>query len=312
MTEPEQVIELLLAIETETAAFYEGLAHRPGEPSELRALWLSLAEEERRHARWVRRLQGSVLAQRALASLPALPAPPLEAALEEIRGQRQRVERGTGSSADALAAAIAIETSEASRAWTGLVAAARHDHELAPFAPPPAAHLGQLALAARQLGMSDLAETVRGLATRIGSGGAGGGTVLIVDDDPDMVETCARILRSNGHACLTATGGRAALDLLRRQPLDLILADLRMPEMDGLTLLAHARRLAPQVPVVIFTAYGSMETARQARQAGAAAYLAKPFGVNELREVVTRALAAPAAREEVSGPAAGPGPMESS
>jgi CheY-like chemotaxis protein len=121
----------------------------------------------------------------------------------------------------------------------------------------------------------------------------GGRTVLIVDDDPDMTETCARILRSNGHECLTAAGGREALDLLRSRRLDLILADLRMPEMDGLTLLAHARRLAPQVPVVIITAYGSQETARRAREAGAAAYLAKPFGIGELQGVVARTLPGP-------------------
>jgi rubrerythrin len=63
MTDPERLIELLLEIETETAAFYEGLARRAGEPPELRALWLSLAEEERQHASWVRGLQGSRLAE---------------------------------------------------------------------------------------------------------------------------------------------------------------------------------------------------------------------------------------------------------
>jgi len=133
---------------------------------------------------------------------------------------------------------------------------------------------------------------------------AGRRTVLIVDDDPDVVETCARILRWIGHDCLTASGGREALDLLRRHRLDLILADFRMPEMDGLTLLASVRRLAPEVPVVIFTAYGSADAAHQAREAGAAAYLAKPFGAGELRDVVARILSKPPAREGFSGPAA--------
>jgi rubrerythrin len=123
MTDPERLIELLLEIETETAAFYEGLTRRAGELPELRALWLSLAEEERQHASWVRHLQGSLLAEEMLASLPAPPAAPLEAAVEEIRRQRERIERGSGSRADALAAAIALETSEASRALADLVAA---------------------------------------------------------------------------------------------------------------------------------------------------------------------------------------------
>jgi two-component system response regulator HydG len=75
-----------------------------------------------------------------------------------------------------------------------------------------------------------------------------------------------------------------------------------MPEMDGLALLANARRLAPGVPMIIVTVYASTDSARRAREAGAAAYLAKPFGVSELRNVVARALARPDAREELSRP----------
>ena len=125
-----------------------------------------------------------------------------------------------------------------------------------------------------------------------------------MDDDPDMLETYARILQHGGYDCLTATGGREALDLLRSRRLDLILADLRMPEMDGLTLLANARRIAPGVPTVIVTAYASADSARRAREAGAAAYLPKPFGVTELRDVVARTLAGRLAPEGFSGPPA--------
>ena len=256
-TELGQLLGLLLAIETETAAFYEGLAHRSVDPPELRALWLDLAEEERQHASWVRGLQGSLLAEGTLASLPALPAAPLAAALQEIRQHRQRIERGTGSNADALAAAIAIETSEASRALVDLVGAVPRGNEPGPFLPTPAGHLGKLAMAAERLGVPDLAEIVRTLAPRMEARLAGQRTVLIVDDDPDMLETCVRILRLSGHDSLTATGGEAALALLRGRLPDLILADLRMPGMDGLTLLARARQVAPHVPVVIVTGYGS-------------------------------------------------------
>jgi CheY-like chemotaxis protein len=308
MTEPERVIQLLLEIETETAAFYEGLARRPDEPPELRALWLSLAEEERQHASWVRRLQGSRLAEGVLASLPAPPDAPLEAALQEIRRQRVRIEHGAGSSVDALTAAVALETSEASRALADLIAALPHDRDPGPFLPAPAAHLGRLALAAERLGVPELAATVRGLASRMEPGQSGRRTVLIVDDDPDMLGTCARILQQGGYDCLTATGGREALDLLGSRRLDLILADLRMPEMDGLTLLANARRLAPGVPTVIVTAYASADSARRAREAGAAAYLAKPFGVGELRDVVARVLASPPGRGDVPGPPGHRGP----
>ena len=81
-----------------------------------------------------------------------------------------------------------------------------------------------------------------------------------------------------------------------------------MPEANGLTLLANARRLAPDVPVVIVTAYGSADSARQAREAGAAAYLAKPFSVSQLREVVARVLTGPPVREGFSGPPGNLGP----
>jgi CheY-like chemotaxis protein len=308
MTEPERVIVLLLEIETETAGFYEGLARRADEPPELRALWLSLAKEEHQHAAWVRRLQGSRLTAGVLASFSAPPMAALEAALGQIRRHREEIERGRGSSADALAVAIGLEASEASRALADIVAAIPSEHDPGPFLPAPAAHLGRLGLAANRLGLVELAETARALVPRTEAGWVSPRRVLIVDDDPDMVDTCARILRGSGHDCLTATSGLEALALLPSHRPDLILADLRMPEMDGLALLTQARRLAPEIPVIIVTAYGSMETARQAQEAGAAAYLTKPFGLSELRDVVTRVLSGSPARAGTSGPAAGVGP----
>jgi CheY-like chemotaxis protein len=143
-------------------------------------------------------------------------------------------------------------------------------------------------------------------------GQAGRHTILVVDDDRDMLETCARILRQGGYDCLTATAGSEALDLIRSRRLDLILADLRMPGMDGLTLLAYARQLAPGIPTIIVTAYASADSARRAREAGAAAYLAKPFGVRELRDIVARTLAGPPAREGLPGSPADPCPTGSS
>jgi CheY-like chemotaxis protein len=308
MTGAERVIQLLLEIETETASFYEALAQRADDPPALRALWLGLAEEERQHASWVRRLEGYQLVEGVLASLPGPPMAPLEAALDQIRRQRERIEHGRGSSADALAAAIALEASEASRALADLVAAIPPGRDPGPLLPTPTAHLGRLGLAAEQLGLVELAATVRDLVPRTEPGLASRRRLLIVDDDPDMVDTFARILRRSGHDCLTATSGRAALALLDGHRPDLILADLRMPEMDGLALLTHARRVTPQTPVIIVTAYGSLETARQAREAGAAGYLTKPFTVGELQGVVARLLASSPARAGWSGPAAGSGP----
>jgi len=86
-----------------------------------------------------------------------------------------------------------------------------------------------------------------------------------------------------------------------------MLADLRMPGMDGLTLLTRARQSAPHVPVVIVTGYGSAETAHQAREAGAAAFLSKPFSVGELRGLVARVLAGHGAEQGFSDPPSDPG-----
>jgi CheY-like chemotaxis protein len=310
MTEPERVIELLLAIETETAGFYDGLARRAGEPPELRALWMSLAEDERQHAAWVGRFRSSWFAEGVLASLPTPPALSLEAALDEIRRQRERIEHGA-SSEDALAAAIALETSEAGRALADLVAAVPSVLGSDAFRPVPTEHLEGLAAAAERMGLLDLAAQVRTLAPRMALALAGRRTILVVDDDPDMLETCVRILSLGGYECLTAAGGREALDILRSRRLDAIIADLRMPDMDGLALVANARRLAPGVPTVIVTAYASADSARRARAAGAAAYLAKPFGVSGLRDVVARVLSGPSTRDAFAGPETDAGPMAS-
>ena len=288
MSASERLVEVLIAIEIEAAEFYEALARRPGERPELRALWVDLAEDERQHVNWLRRLGGGALASERLTEVAA---PSLEAALADVRRHRQRLEHGGASDTDALAVAVALETSEASRALADLVSALSTRGHPFPSTHTQATHLERLAWAAEQFARPELARSVRGLLAWAGSGPVSRRTILVVDDDPDILETCARILQPSGHDCLTATHGAQALQVVRSRRLDLIVADLKMPDMDGLTLLANAHRFAPQIPVVIFTAYASAESARQARAAGAAAYLAKPFSVDQLREVVNRVLA---------------------
>jgi DNA-binding NtrC family response regulator len=114
--------------------------------------------------------------------------------------------------------------------------------------------------------------------------------ILIVDDEPDMVENCARILRRAGHRCLTATDPHRALALLESERPDLLLTDLKMPEVDGLALLRRARELDPALPVVMITAFATIETAVAAIKEGAFDYLPKSFTVDQLTVVVDRAL----------------------
>ena len=114
--------------------------------------------------------------------------------------------------------------------------------------------------------------------------------ILIVDDEPDMVENCQRILSRAGHRCLTVTDSREALKLLESERPDLLLTDLRMPGVDGMELLKSARQVDPQMPVIILTAFATIESAVLAVKAGAFDYLAKPFSADQLALSVERAL----------------------
>jgi two-component system, NtrC family, response regulator HydG len=114
--------------------------------------------------------------------------------------------------------------------------------------------------------------------------------VLIVDDEPDMVENCARILRPAGHECLTTTDARRGLVMLESEHPDLLITDLKMPGVDGMELLRRARELDPALPVIVITAFATVESAVAAVKEGAFDYLPKNFSVDQLRVAVDRAL----------------------
>jgi two-component system, NtrC family, response regulator HydG len=114
--------------------------------------------------------------------------------------------------------------------------------------------------------------------------------ILIVDDEPDMVENCARILGRSGHDCITTTDPRQAMDLLESDRPELLLTDLKMPEVDGMALLRRGRELDPTMPVVMITAFATIESAVAAIKQGAFDYLPKNFSVEQLRLAVDRAL----------------------
>ncbi|HEY8368049.1 MAG TPA: sigma-54 dependent transcriptional regulator [Thermodesulfobacteriota bacterium] len=116
------------------------------------------------------------------------------------------------------------------------------------------------------------------------------GRVLVIDDEADMVVNCQRLLERGGITCLTATDAEMGLKLLEDERPDVVLTDLRMPKVDGLGVLARARELDPEAVVLVITAHATVESAVAAVKAGAWDYIAKPFGVDELRLAVDRAL----------------------
>jgi DNA-binding NtrC family response regulator len=114
--------------------------------------------------------------------------------------------------------------------------------------------------------------------------------VLIVDDEPDMVENCVRILKPVGYECLTTTDAHRGLVMLESERPDLLLSDLKMPGVDGMELLHRAHELDPALPVIMITAFATVESAVAAVKEGAFDYLPKNFSVDQLRVAVDRAL----------------------
>ncbi len=113
--------------------------------------------------------------------------------------------------------------------------------------------------------------------------------VLIVDDEAAQREMAGGFLRKQGFGVALAGAGPEALDVLRREPVGLLLTDVRMPGMSGLDLVAEARRLNPELQVVVMTAYGSIESAVAAMKAGAYEYLTKPIHLEALLHLVRKA-----------------------
>ncbi len=113
--------------------------------------------------------------------------------------------------------------------------------------------------------------------------------VLVTDDETAIAEGLAEILRGLDYSVETAASGTEALEKQRARPFDLLITDLKMPKMDGITLLRQARENDPELVVIVITAHASWETAVEAMKAGAFDYLAKPFKIAQVRAIVERA-----------------------
>jgi two-component system response regulator HydG len=124
--------------------------------------------------------------------------------------------------------------------------------------------------------------------------------VLIVDDEIQLAETLADGLADRGYEAVAVATADQALARLRSEPFDALVADLRMPRVDGLTLLAAARQITPDLPVIVMTAYGAIDSAIESIRRGASHYLTKPFKTEELALFLDRVIDERRVRREVT------------
>ena len=133
--------------------------------------------------------------------------------------------------------------------------------------------------------------------------------VLLVDDEERFRTTLARMLTGEGLAVVALGSGREALKELQKQPFDVMLLDLRMPEMDGLTTLAEAKRLSPGTEVIILTGHASLDAAMDIIRLGGYDYLLKPCPLEDLLLKIEAAYEKKLAREK-QAPKGAPVPGE--
>ena len=101
--------------------------------------------------------------------------------------------------------------------------------------------------------------------------------ILIVDDHASTRDTLSDIVKKAGHAPITARNGREAFDVLDEREVDIVVTDLKLPDVDGLAIVDRVKRSLPGVPVVLITAHGSEDVAVTAMKRGAADYLSTAF-----------------------------------
>ena len=118
-------------------------------------------------------------------------------------------------------------------------------------------------------------------------------TVLVVEDDPSLREALGDTLELAGYSVTLAADGTEVLDSIEQDQVDLIVSDVQMPNLDGLSLLKRVRQQWPHIPFILMTAYGTVQKAVDAMRAGATDYLLKPFAADSLVDMIQRYLPAP-------------------
>src|SRR5688572_20590831 len=114
--------------------------------------------------------------------------------------------------------------------------------------------------------------------------------ILVADDERSMRELLAIVLRREGYDVVLAENGREAIALIEKEPIDLLISDIKMPDVSGVDVLRAAKRVDQDILGIMITAFASADTAIEAMRLGAHDYLSKPFDVDELKIKVRNAL----------------------
>jgi two-component system, NtrC family, response regulator PilR len=110
--------------------------------------------------------------------------------------------------------------------------------------------------------------------------------IMIIEDDKEMRSLLKDFLEEEGFETDSASNGVDALQVLSKDHFDLVITDIRMPGLTGLDILPRMRRLKPEIPIIVMTAYGSDDVRRRSLERGATIYLEKPIHLSKLRTVI--------------------------
>jgi nitrogen regulation protein NR(I) len=117
-------------------------------------------------------------------------------------------------------------------------------------------------------------------------------TILVIDDDDQLRVSFCKLLREENYSVLGAASGESGIEMVKQQPLDLVILDMRLPGMDGMETFKQVKKIDPKLPVIIVTAFGTTETAIEATKIGAYDYVLKPFEVPEILNLISQAIEA--------------------
>lgn len=117
------------------------------------------------------------------------------------------------------------------------------------------------------------------------------GTILVVDDEPNIRRVLEAVLSKDGHTVFTAENGKKGMEVLSKEDnIDILITDLIMPDINGVELLASAKEIKPDIAVLLVTAHGTIKSAVDAMKLGAFDYIPKPFDLDEIKQLVKNAL----------------------